>query len=88
MIVWGTIYYVLPNVTQTIRLIIPGSIAGVLVWLAATLGFSFYVSRFGTFGITYGALGGIVILLLWMWFSSLALMLGGEVNAVLRRRRE
>ena len=88
MIVWGTIYYVLPNVTQTIRLIIPGSIAGVLVWLAATLGFSFYVSRFGNFGITYGALGGIVILLLWMWFSSLALMLGGEVNAVLRRRRE
>lgn len=85
MIVWATIYYVLPNVTQTIRLIMPGSVAGVLVWLGATLGFSFYVSHFGNFGITYGALGGIVILLVWMWFSSLALMLGAEINAVLRR---
>ena len=84
MIVWATIYYVLPNVTQTVRLIMPGSVAGVLVWLAATLGFSFYVSHFGNFGITYGALGGIVILLVWMWFSSLALMLGAEINAVLR----
>ena len=88
MIVWATIYYVLPNVTQTVRLIMPGSVAGVIVWLAATLVFSFYVSQFGNFGITYGALGGIVILLVWMWFSSLALMLGAEVNAVLRRPPE
>lgn len=86
MIVWATIYYVLPNVTQTVRLILPGSIAGVIVWLAATLMFSFYVSQSGNFGVTYGALGGIVILLVWMWLSSLALMLGAEVNAVLRRR--
>ncbi|MCA1825514.1 MAG: YihY/virulence factor BrkB family protein [Gemmatimonadales bacterium] len=85
MIVWATIYYVLPNVTQTVRLIMPGSVAGVIGWLAATLVFSFYVSQFGNFGITYGALGGIVILLVWMWLSSLALMLGAEVNAVLRR---
>ena len=84
MIVWAAIYAILPNVKQTIRSIIPGSIAGVLVWLAATLAFSFYVSHFGNFGITYGALGGIVILLMWMWFSSLALLLGAEINAVLR----
>jgi membrane protein len=84
MIVWAIIYYVLPDVTQSIRLIMPGSVVGVLVWLGATLGFSFYVSHFGNFGITYGALGGIVILLVWMWFSSLALMLGAEINAVLR----
>ena len=42
-----------------------------------------YVSHFGNFGVTYGALGGIIILLLWMWISSLALMLGAEINAVL-----
>lgn len=76
---------VLPNVTQTVRLIMPGSVAGVVVWLGGTLGFSFYVSHFSNFGITYGALGGIVV---WMWFSSLALMLGAEVNAVLRRPPE
>jgi len=84
MIVWGTIYYVLPNVKQTVRSILPGSVVGVLVWLAATLVFSFYVSHFSNFGITYGALGAIVILLFWMWLSSLALMLGAEINAVLR----
>lgn len=84
MIPWAAIYYVLPNVKQTIRSILPGVVAGVLVWLAATLGFSFYVSHFGNFGVTYGALGGIAVLLIWMWLSSLALMLGAEINAVLR----
>jgi len=84
MIAWATIYYVLPNVRQTVRSILPGSIVGVVVWLAATLGFSLYVSHFSNFGITYGALGAIVILLFWMWLSSLALMLGAEINAVLR----
>jgi membrane protein len=87
MIPWATIYYLLPNVPQTVRSILPGTVAGVLVWLAATLGFSFYVSHFGNFGITYGALGGIAVLLIWMWLSSLALMLGAEFNAVLRQGR-
>ncbi|HEY6863951.1 MAG TPA: YihY/virulence factor BrkB family protein [Burkholderiales bacterium] len=88
MIVWAALFYVLPDVRQTVRSIIPGSIAGVLVWLAATLVFSFYVSHFGSFGVVYGALGGIVILLIWMWLSSLALLLGAEINALLRRRAD
>ncbi len=86
MTLWATLYSVLPDARQKLRFILPGSIVGVLVWLAASLGFSFYVSRFSTFGVTYGALGGIIVLLLWMWFSSLALMLGAELNAVLARR--
>jgi membrane protein len=85
MILWATLYSVLPDARQRFKFITPGSVAGVLVWLAASLGFSFYVSHFGTFGITYGALGGIIVLLLWMWISSLALMLGAEINAVLTR---
>jgi membrane protein len=87
MIFWGTLYFVLPDARQKFKFILPGSVVGVLVWLAASLGFSFYVSHFSTFGITYGALGGIIILLLWMWISSLALMLGAELNAVLARPR-
>ncbi|ADO69644.1 Ribonuclease BN-related protein [Stigmatella aurantiaca DW4/3-1] len=86
MSLWATLYSVLPDVRQKFKFITPGSVAGVLVWLAASLGFSFYVSHFSTFGITYGALGGIIVLLLWMWISSLALMLGAEINAVLARR--
>ncbi len=87
MILWGTLYSVLPDTRRRARFIIPGSVVGVLVWLAASLGFSAYVSHVSTFGITYGALGGIVVLLLWMWISSLALMLGAELNAVLASQR-
>lgn len=87
MILWGILYSVLPDARRKFKFIIPGSVVGVLVWLAASLGFSSYVSHFSTFGITYGALGGIVVLLLWMWISSLALMLGAELNAVLARQR-
>ncbi len=86
MILWATLYSVLPDVRQRFKLITLGSVVGVLVWLTASLGFSFYVSHFSTFGITYGALGGIIVLLLWLWISSLALMLGAEINAVLARR--
>jgi membrane protein len=87
MMLWATLYSVLPDARQKFKFIMPGSVVGVLVWLAASLGFSFYVSHFSSFGITYGALGGIIVLLLWMWISSLALMLGAELNAVLARQR-
>ncbi|WP_240486712.1 YihY/virulence factor BrkB family protein [Hyalangium minutum] len=87
MILWATLYSVLPDSRQRFKFMTPGSVIGVLVWLAASLGFSFYVSHFGTFGVTYGALGGIIVLLLWMWISSLALLLGAEINAVLARQR-
>ncbi|WNZ60861.1 YihY/virulence factor BrkB family protein [Myxococcus sp. MxC21-1] len=86
MLLWAVLYSVLPDTRQRFKFITPGSVAGVLVWLAASLGFSFCVSRFSTFGITYGALGGIIVLSLWMWISSLALLLGAEINAVLGRR--
>lgn len=87
MILWATLYSVLPDARQKFKPIMPGSVVGVFVWLAASLGFSSYVSHFSTFGITYGALGGIIVLLLWMWISSLALMVGAAINAVLARQR-
>ncbi|HET9594557.1 MAG TPA: YhjD/YihY/BrkB family envelope integrity protein [Anaeromyxobacteraceae bacterium] len=58
MVVWAAVYYLLPDVAQTIRSILPGAVVGVLVWLVATIGFSFYVAHFGNFGVAYGALGG------------------------------
>ncbi|WP_246357658.1 YihY/virulence factor BrkB family protein [Pyxidicoccus fallax] len=84
---WAILYSVLPDTRRRFKLFTPGSVAGVLVWLAASQGFSFYVSRFSTFGISYGALGAIIVLLLWMWISALALLLGAEINAVLARRQ-
>jgi membrane protein len=87
MLVWAVLYYVLPDVEQRFRLITPGSVAGVLLWLAASWGFSFYLTHFPSSQAVYGALGGIVVLLLWMWISALALLLGAAINAVLERLR-
>ncbi|MHB8872276.1 MAG: YihY/virulence factor BrkB family protein [Myxococcaceae bacterium] len=83
MLLWAVLYYFLPDVEQRFRYITPGSVVGVIVWMVASWGFSLYVSRFGKFDATYGALGGVIVLLLWMWISSQVLLLGAEINAVI-----
>jgi membrane protein len=84
--VLAVLYYVLPDVEQEFKFITPGSIVAVLIWVIASLGFSFYVGRFGTYEVVYGALGGVAILLLWMWISSMAVLLGAEINAIIEHR--
>jgi membrane protein len=79
----AVLYYVLPDVEQRFGFITPGSVVAVVVWLLSTLGFSYYVTHFGGYHVVYGALGSVVVLLLWMWISSLAVLLGAEINAVL-----
>ncbi len=85
MAVWAVLYHLLPDTRVRFRLITPGSVAGVLLWIAASWGFSAYVLHLGRYEVTYGALGSVVILLLWIWISSLALLLGAEINVVLGR---
>jgi membrane protein len=80
MVLWATLYTGLPDTRRPFQLLTPGAVIGVLIWLLASLGFSVYLAHFSTFGITYGALGGIVVLLLWIWISSLALVLGAAIN--------
>jgi len=83
MFVWAVLYWALPDVEQRFRFITPGSVVGVLIWMAASWGFSVYVRNFGSYDATYGALGGVIVLLLWMWISAQALLLGAEINAIL-----
>ncbi len=64
----------------------PGSIAATLVWLAATLGFGLYVSRFGNYGATYGSLSAVIVLLTWLWLSAYVFLLGAELNAELEHQ--
>lgn len=65
------------------RWVAPGGVAAVVIWIAATLAFSIYVGSFGTYSETFGALAGVVILLLWLWLSSLAVLLGAVIDAEL-----
>lgn len=86
MVLWAVIYYVLPDVQQKFRFITPGSVVGVIVWLLASWGFSEYVIHFPTSQATYGTLGGIIVMLLWMWISAQVLLVGAEINAIVEHK--
>lgn len=76
-------YYYLPDVAQEFRFITPGSVTGTALWLLVTWGFTQYAEHFGKYNVTYGSIGGVIVLLMWLYISGLALLVGGEVNAVI-----
>jgi membrane protein len=83
MIVWALLYKVLPDTDAPFRIFTPGAVIGVLLWVAVSQLFAFYVSHFGSYEKTYGTLGGIIIFLMWLWLSNLSLLIGAEINDVL-----
>ncbi len=76
-------YYLLPDVEQQFKFITPGSVAGTLIWLAATWGFSQYAGHFGSYNVTYGSIGGVIVLMTWFYLSGFVFLMGGEINAIL-----
>jgi membrane protein len=86
MLVWALLYWALPDVKQKFKFITPGSVVGVLIWIAASWGFSRYVANFGRYDVNYGALGGVIVLLLWMYISAQVVLMGAEINAILEHR--
>ncbi len=77
------IYYVAPDVEQQLKFITPGSVLAVVVWIAASLGFAFYVQNFADYSATYGSVGAIIVLLFYFYLSAAILLFGAEVNAAL-----
>jgi membrane protein len=84
-LVIATIYHVCPDVDFPWRWFSPGSVIFTLGFAGTTFLFSFYVAHFGSFDKTYGSLGAVIILLLWMYLVAMLVLLGGEVNAYLDR---
>jgi membrane protein len=83
MLVLALLYYCLPDVKQEWRYITPGSLLGTVLWLLLTWAFSVYAENFGSYDKTYGAIGGVIVLMTWFYISGFVFILGGEVNAVI-----
>jgi membrane protein len=89
LLVFSFIYYVTPDVRHRgFRWLMPGAFVGVAVWLAASAGFSEYLANFPSFNVTYGSFAAAIILLVWLWLTNLALLLGAEINAQIERANE
>jgi membrane protein len=81
-LVFALIYYAAPDVEQRHWLwISPGAVIGMVLWLAVSFGFRIYLHFFNSYSATYGALGAVIILLLWLYVTGAAVLTGGEVNA-------
>jgi len=89
MVIFAVLYYASPNVKlRGFKWITPGSVVAVVVWLVASAAFALYVANFGSYDKTYGTLGGLVTLLVWMWITNLAVLFGAELNAEAERAKQ
>jgi membrane protein len=89
LLAFGVIYYLGPNVKHPKwHFISLGAVFAVVVWLVASGAFAFYASRFGSYNKAWGSLSAVVVMLTWLWISSVALLLGAEINAEAERSRE
>jgi membrane protein len=83
----GWVYYFAPDVRRRYAWITPGSIMATLLCMLASLGFKWYAGHFGQYQKTYGAIGGVVVALLWLYASALAILIGAELNAAIEQAR-
>ncbi len=83
------LYYATPNIRQPrFRWVSVGAVLAIVIWGLLSAAFGFYVANFGSYDKTYGALGGMIVFLLWLWLTNLALLFGAELDSELERGRE
>jgi membrane protein len=85
----AVLYYASPNAKlRGFRWVTPGSLVAIVIWLVASAAFALYVANFGSYDKTYGTLGGLIVLLVWLWITNLAILFGHQLNAERERSLE
>lgn len=87
-IVFIFLYQITPNRRLKLKEVVPGALFSTLGWIAISALFAFYVNHWGNYTKTYGSIGGVIILLIWLYISSIIILLGGEINATLAFLRD
>lgn len=85
MVAVSLVYYFAPNIDRPFRVITPGSVIAVLLWVVVTVLFQLYVQNFGRYSVTYGSIGAVIVLLLYLFLSGTVLLFGGEINSVIEQ---
>ena len=85
--IFASLYHFTPCRRMTWREVMPGATFSTLGWLLSSLGFAYYVNNFNNYSSVYGGIGGVIVLMLWLYITSIIILLGGEVNALLAFQR-
>lgn len=83
VLAFALIYYLAPNAKERFRFFTPGSVAGAALLVVASLGFSYYTSRFADYDATYGSIGAVIVLMLWLYIAGLVILVGSVFNVLL-----
>ena len=79
----GSLYSMAQDNRKKVSEILPGTVIALFAWLIVSMFFSFYVENFANYSVIYGTLGAVIVLLIWLYVTSVILILGAEINATI-----
>ncbi|UTH15749.1 YihY/virulence factor BrkB family protein [Macrococcus epidermidis] len=86
-IVFVTLYAIAPNVKLKFKSVIPGALFATIAWIGASFLFGYYVSNFGNYSKTYGSIGGVIVLMLWLYLTGFIIIIGAQINAIIHEKK-
>lgn len=86
-IVFTTLYAIAPNIKLQFKSVIPGALFATIAWIGASFLFGYYVSNFGNYSKTYGSIGGIIVLMLWLYLTGFIIIIGSQINAIIHEKK-
>ncbi|MGG3573556.1 YhjD/YihY/BrkB family envelope integrity protein [Bacillus gobiensis] len=87
LVIFSALYFFAPNKRLHFAYVFPGAIIATVGWIVVSTLFSYYVSSFSNYSATYGSIGGIIVLMTWLYLSGIMILIGGEINALIYKRK-